>query len=159
DGWWLRWPKANIGVATGAESGVGVLDVDGDQGRTSYLALPPLPPTWGSRTARGEHVWFKHPGRVIGNRAALKPGRDLRGDGGYVLAPPSRHASGTMYEWIAGPGDVDLAEMPKWLLELALRPERQASSPLVDPERWAMGTRNDKFWRLTRSLLAQGFPK
>src|SRR5262249_45057018 len=90
DAWWRDWPDANIGVATGTVSGVVVLDVDGDAGRESLTTLAPLPDTWRSRTGRGEHVWFAHPGHAVGNRAGFRPGLDLRGDGGYVLVPPSR---------------------------------------------------------------------
>lgn len=156
DRWWQDWPTANIGVATGRESGVVVLDVDGDVGRQSLAMLPALPNTWRSRTGRGEHVWFAPPGGGVGNRVGFRPGLDLRGDGGYVLAPPSRHVSGTAYAWRVGPSDVELAPMPGWLVELVRAPEPHAST--VAPECWLEGTRNDRLWRLTRSLHAQGFP-
>jgi hypothetical protein len=154
DAWWLDWPSANIGVATGAVSGVVVLDVDGEAGHASLATLTPLPDTWRSRTGRGEHVWFAHPGRPVGNRAGFMPGLDLRGDGGYVLAPPSRHASGATYGWLVGPSDVELAPVPDWLLELVQAPEVRA--PVPASECWDEGTRNDRLWRLARSLHAQG---
>jgi hypothetical protein len=154
DAWWGQWPRANVGVATGVASGVVVLDIDGDDGLSTLADLPTLPDTWRSRTGRGEHVWFAHPGGTVGNRVRFRPGLDLRGDGGYVLVPPSRHASGATYAWIDGPSDFPLAAMPSWLLELVQPPDVPGSSE--SPDVWHQGTRNDRLWRLTRSLHAQG---
>src|SRR5262245_11746274 len=63
--WWARWPHANIGVVTGAVSGVFVLDVDRSEGLHTLKSLPPVPETWRSATGRGQHVWFRHPGRRV----------------------------------------------------------------------------------------------
>jgi putative DNA primase/helicase len=69
----------------------------------------------------GQHFLLQHPGVPIRNDAGKKlgPGLDLRGDGDYVVLPPSRHASGLEYEWEASscPADVPLAPMPLWLLD------------------------------------------
>src|SRR6266446_3353 len=87
--WFSR--DANIGIVTGAVSGLIVLDVDGQDGVTSLGEFPTLPTTWRSSTGRGEHYWFKHPGGTVRNFVKKLPGLDLRGDGGYVVVPPSRH--------------------------------------------------------------------
>lgn len=69
----------------------------------------------------GRHLYFRHPGGDFVNRAGIRPGIrpgiDLRGDGGYVVAPPSIHPSGRPYLWRAGrgPGDVDPPPLPMWL--------------------------------------------
>jgi Bifunctional DNA primase/polymerase, N-terminal/Primase C terminal 1 (PriCT-1) len=131
--WWTRWPEANIGIATGAESGLVVLDVDPNKG--GALALEDLlvvhgalPETVESLTGGGgRHVAFQHQGSEIKNSASkLGAGLDIRGDGGYVIAPPSLHASGCRYEWEASshPTDVPLAPMPEWLLELVTASQR-----------------------------------
>ncbi|MEI6502612.1 MAG: bifunctional DNA primase/polymerase [Armatimonadota bacterium] len=109
-GWWAQWPTANIGIATGARSGIVVLDVDidpdkGIDGEASLAALEakygPSPETRQVRTGRGgRHLYFKHPGHLVQTRAgSLGPGLDVRGDGGLVIAPPSVHSNGNRYTW------------------------------------------------------------
>jgi hypothetical protein len=90
DEWWTRWPEANVGVVTGKVSGVVVLDADGPEGLESLKALHTQATTWLSRTGRGLHQWFRHPGVTISNRAGVQPHLDVRGDGGYVAAEPAR---------------------------------------------------------------------
>lgn len=94
--WWEKWPRANVAVRTGKESGIIVLDVDGELGRQSIKGLN-LPVTATVLTGRGFHYYFKHPGGHVTTKTGLFPGVDIRGDGGYVLAPPSRHISGKKY--------------------------------------------------------------
>lgn len=100
DEWWTRRPDANVGMVTSQISGVVVLDADGPEGLESLKALNTQATTWLSKTGRGWHQWFRHPGVTIGNRAGVRPHLDVRGDGGYVVAPPSLHASGRRYEWL-----------------------------------------------------------
>ncbi len=121
--WYRAWPDAGVGVVTGAVSGLVVLDVDPAHGGQASLgrwegAHGPLPATLEVETGGGgRHFYFRHPGGVVRNRVALAPGIDLRGDGGMVVAPPSRHPSGRFYAWVAGrhPGAIDPAPLPPWL--------------------------------------------
>lgn len=106
--WWRQWPAANIGVVTGAVSGLIVLDIDGEAGEASLARCGPLPLTPMVRTGKGRHIYFAHPGAVIRNFARKLPGLDLRGDGGYVVAPPSLHASGARYTWEVAPDGLPL---------------------------------------------------
>jgi hypothetical protein len=100
--WWAACPTANIGLATGR---LVVLDVDGEEGRASLDALEgdhgPLPATLRASTARGAHLYFLAPsGPAIPNSAGrLGRGLDVRGEGGYVVAPPSVHPDGGTYRW------------------------------------------------------------
>ena len=117
--WWGRWPGANVGVPTGKASGLLVLDVDErDGGPRSLAALErghgPLPKTAMSRTGGGGvHVFFAYPaGEEVRNSAGvLGPGLDVRGEGGYVVVPPSRTRGA--YEWIDRSPPAGAA----WLLE------------------------------------------
>jgi hypothetical protein len=112
--WWASHPDANIGIRTGAVSNVVVLDVDGPEGEASLQDLPPMPDTWCALTSTGAHFYFSHPGHDVRNSAGrLGPGLDVRGDGGYVVAPPSIHPDGTRYVW-AGEHR-KLAPWPSWL--------------------------------------------
>jgi hypothetical protein len=107
--WWASWPTANVGVLTGARSGVVVLDVDPRHG--GLAALETLQRKHGRlpRTAQvltgsgGQHWYFKHPGGELRNSAGvLGDGLDVRGDGGYAVAPPSVHENGKPYKWLRG---------------------------------------------------------
>ncbi len=117
--WWSRWPYANVGVPTGERSGLLVLDVDPrDGGSESLAALElingPLPRTAKARTGGGGvHVFFRYPkGEEVRNSAGrLGLGLDVRGEGGYVVVPPSRTQSA--YEWLDRTSPAD----PTWLLE------------------------------------------
>jgi hypothetical protein len=124
-GWWRCWPRANVAVATGAKSGVVVVDIDWRHGGaeawhalTAGRAAIEVPMV---TTGAGCHLWFAHPGRPIPNSAGrLGPGIDIRGDGGYVIAPPSLHLSGLRYRW-QRPLEAQLPVLPQWLEE-ACRP-------------------------------------
>jgi hypothetical protein len=123
--WWNQWEESNVGLATGSKSGLVVLDVDGETGRNALRERRVhLPPTVCVLTGkeRGLHYYFAlPPNQTIPNRANILPSVDLRGEGGYVVAPPSLHASGRRYEWAEklSPDEVGLALCPRWLLELA----------------------------------------
>jgi hypothetical protein len=126
-GWWQRWPEANVAIATGA---IVVLDVDGADGARSLQALEAnyqrLPDTAWVSTARGRHLYFLALGLELGNSAGRAgSGLDIRGRGGFVVAPPSLHHTGWRYRW--HDLDVGLAAVPSWLAE-SLRPARRVVS-------------------------------
>jgi hypothetical protein len=105
--WWSKWPTANIGIATGAASGIVVFDIDGPQGLATLKALVGrhgvLPRTAVVKTARGWHLYFALPAGCEPIPCSAGDGLDVRADGGYVVAAASRHASGHVYQWC---GDV-----------------------------------------------------
>jgi len=151
--WWTRWPEANVGIVTGAKSGLVVLDQDGPEAEES-LKDKDLPSTLRVSTGKGIHWYFSHPGGIVRNFTRRLPGLDLRGDGGYVVAPPSLHSSGHRYEWADSldPETVELAPCPDWLVELARKGSKgQTPTPLVEgqiPE----GQRNAKLTSLAGSM-------
>ena len=107
--WWTRSPNANVGIATGAASGLVTLDVDprkrGDAGLDDLQSdLGQLPGTPTVHTGGGGlHMHFGYPtdGAPVPCRTNVGgyAGVDVRGDGGYVIAPPSNHRSGGEYLW------------------------------------------------------------
>lgn len=134
-GWLRRWPTANVAIVTGAVSDLVVLDLDPSHGGTESLqmvvrAQGALPPTLSAISGGGgRHLYFAHPGVPVHNRAGLRPGLDLRGDGGYIVAPPSLHASGAEYRWERGSVPEALATMPASLLANEHpRPRRTAAA-------------------------------
>ncbi len=112
--WWGRWPDSNIGIATGAPSGdVWVLDVDVRKGGFESLAKieheagKPASTLMITTGSGGAHLYFTAPsGAEIRNKVDLRPGIDVRGTGGYVIAPPSRHWCGGIYGY--DPGSAEL---------------------------------------------------
>lgn len=152
--WWGKWSDANIAIATG--SNLVVLDVDPDKGGTSNGR--DLPETIRSVTGSGgEHWYMQGDGERVPNSVELVgPGLDIRGDGGYVLAPPSLHKSGRRYEWDSGAAPV-LASAPKWLLAAAR--SKRARLEVVEGMADAIvtGGRNDALAKLAGSMRRYGF--
>jgi hypothetical protein len=129
--WWRQYPKANIGLPTGPESGLVVVDIDPRNGgdRQNLERLGPIPNTPTAKTGGGGvHILLKHPGRKVKSRDRLGglEGIDQKGNGGYIVAPPSNHVSGSAYAWQIKP-DTPLADIPEWLMGLLIQegtPER-----------------------------------
>jgi hypothetical protein len=150
--WWTLWRDANLGVCTGAASGLVVVDVDAAHGGEDSLAdlerrYGALPKTVMARTGGGgRHLLFAHPGVPIRNKVQVAglPGLDVRGDGGYIVAPPSVHISRRAYAWdpAGDPDRVSLAPLPAWLLAF-LQATPAGLKPSKTPEAW-------------RELVAQG---
>lgn len=116
--WWTANPNANIGLATGDKSGVVVVDVDGEAGETALAIYGDLPDTVESLTGKGRHLLFS--GANIRNSAGkLGPQLDVRGDGGYIVAPPSIHPNGGTYRWVSRrhPGALPLAALPQSIVD------------------------------------------
>jgi putative DNA primase/helicase len=149
--WWSAHPAANIGLATGPDSGVLALDLD-RKGEVDGLAqleelqaeFGALPETLRSTTpSNGVHLLFRFPiGVSPANRVGLKryaedatrtvyPGIDVRAAGGSIRLPPSRKGDGC-YAWASEPAVAALAPVPRWLLALMLSepPVRLRAGPL-----------------------------
>ena len=126
EAWWERWPDANVGVVTGWVSAVVVVDIDPRNGGDTHLAAleadhQRLPETVAGVTGGGgRHLYFAHPRHLVPCRP-LAAGIDLKAERGLVVAPPSRHASGGTYRWVAGhePDRLMLAALPSWLDRLS----------------------------------------
>lgn len=125
--WWTRWPDANIGLCTGAAAGIWVLDLDNKPDKNGIASIDALesehgvtPPTLTIRTGSGGfHAYFAAPtDREVRNRTAVRPGIDVRGDGGYVVAPPSIHPGTGLPYAVVESRRVPIIEAPAWLLDL-----------------------------------------
>lgn len=165
--WWKQWPLANIGIRTGALSGLIVLDEDPHKGGTDSReelehTYHPLPETVQQLTGGGGfHYLFAPPGGTVKNSVdMLGPGLDIRGDGGYIIAPPSLHKSGTRYAWELShlPEETDLAPMPAWLLALCQDPTRRRATPAPGAADGPIkeGRRNVTLFRMGCALRRHG---
>jgi hypothetical protein len=175
--WWTRHPQANIGLACGHR--FDVLDVDGSAGAQAIRTLAAEHGLHSSgplvRTGGGWHFYLAPAGLGNAHPAGLTQ-VDWRGRGGYVVAPPSRHASGHPYQWVLGRDlDTPPGPVPEVLLE-RLQPRSlqrprapaQLSAVADDPsDRYAraalakelarvatapVGHRNRQLWESTRNL-------
>lgn len=124
------WEKVggNAGIVTGAISNIIVLDCDTLEaiGRAKQLGIPDN--TVSVETAKGCHFYFLHPGFCVSNKTNLLPGMDLRGDGGFVVAPGSIHPSGVEYRWINHPAWNEIGPLPSWLIEMLREQSAVAAS-------------------------------
>lgn len=165
--WWDRWPDANIALVPARCHLPGgrtllVLDLDGPAGRQSAAELAIPHDTARVTTGRpegGQHRYFSVPaGLAIGNRSPA-PGLDVRHAAGYVLAPPSVHPSGAVYQWQGArawaPGAV--LPLPESILEMLTAPRLE---PVRD--RWgptftatAGEPANGETWRRAAAYVAR----
>lgn len=120
--WWKTWPYANIGIAI--PDGYVVVDVDGQRGQEilqsegKYLTATAL-----QSSGRGAHYVYRTLNRIAPrnlipqSEKGAHDGVDLRGPGSYIVAAPSLHISGEVYDWSIPLSDVDIA--PRWLEEIS----------------------------------------
>ncbi len=181
--WWSMWPTANVVIRTGEASGIIAIDADGEDGWRALgeleSRLGALPPTCISRTGRGGgHLVFTYPGRHVPTKQKIAPGVDLRGNGGYILAAPSQHASGRTYRWEAGnsPHDHPPAALPPAWVDFLCPPQQErpqegprpsGSRPLSDTDiaaavdllrpHYTEGSRHDLTLNLAGWLAQQGY--
>jgi hypothetical protein len=143
--YWRRWPTAAIGLPTGAVNGIFVLDLDTEEGghaangEVSLAALMQgtprrLPLTRGAITPTGGlHIYYKQPSGIAVpcSTSKLGPGIDVRGDGGYVVAPPSMRPRVGPYEWQTTIGTATVKSAPGWLLDL-VSADRRPGPRVID---------------------------
>ena len=122
---WAQQPHLNIGIVTGKENGIVVVDIDGDEGKTTWHKLCSehnyKSKTLSVKSGKGGHLYYKYPSTFkVKGRVKFVDGIDIRADGGYIVAAPSVHPSGRKYK-VARPVDFsELEELPDWLLKLIL---------------------------------------
>ena len=171
--WWQQWQDANVGIATGEESNLLVLDVDFDpdkdlDGNDVLAELErshgALPHTVEVLTPRGgRHLYFLYPkGHDIRNSVGLLGrGLDIRSEGGYVVAPSSILLNGRPYAWDVDhhPDETPLAALSDWLLTLLMEQvstQQQTGTPTMNGT-IPKGQRNDTLFRLGCSMRNQGY--
>lgn len=189
--WWNENPDRNIGIATGSASGgLVVIDIDLHGGANGFDTIfnyemenTPTPATIRSRTGSGGAHWLFRADRTVRNCVGGSLGLDVRGEGGYIVAPPSVHQNGNAYWWMGGQSsarsvqDIDfeneIAAADDSVFALidyirsggrkAVKREGAHGFPAFDPsERFMLpgvireGERNDTLFRYACSLWASG---
>lgn len=137
--WWTREPNANVAIACGKESGIFVIDIDVDEDRgvNGYDSIKPneLSATGYVNTPRGGlHLYYQNKtGEPPKSRNNFRKGVDIRGDGYYVLAPPSHHSNGGVYKWGAYGQFADYPEAFKPQDTAIVQPPPWRSNPTPSP--------------------------
>ena len=149
ESWFGNGSNLNVGIVCGALSGLVVVDED-EEGATDALKLPLT--AW-ARTPRGRHFYFQHPRTSVPPAVGVRPHVDVRGDGSYVVAPPSTRPEGE-YQWIGEGLDLPagLAPVPAWLLP---RPKEHATAPSTGRV-IVNGTRNAALTSMAGTMRRKG---
>ena len=164
--WWQKYPNANIGLATGSVSQnvfVIDLDIDEDRGIDGYHSLEDwqrehgdFPETWTAITGRGGyHMYFRGDGKIK-NRVGIIDGVDIRGNGGYVVAPPSIHKNGNRYEWEYSPDEFEIAKADNNVEYFLNHDDQKQGAAFTMPNIVAAGQRNQMLFRFACMMQAKG---
>jgi putative DNA primase/helicase len=147
----------NIGIAAGPASKLAILDIDPKHGGDETIKQYIVPRTREVITGSGgRHHYFADPdGSMRNSSGKLGDGLDVRGVNGYVVAPPSLHASGKEYKWAIDPKAIQMAQVPAWMRNgnheaAACRQKVKDDGPI--PE----GQRNDKLASIAGAMRRQG---
>lgn len=169
--WWKEHPDANVGIATGSMShGLTVIDIDIDESKGIHgdesfrdwcdeegVFIDSLTAVTGRG---GKHLYFTST-FPYGNKTGCLPGVDIRGEGGYVIAPPSIHENGNSYYF---DGDEDEEEIicaqedsdVEYFFNEMCGASSGEKDPLVIPEEVKEGSRNDTLFKIAASFQAKG---
>ena len=164
--WWGKWPGANIGLVTGQINNLTVIDVDSDAGRDAIEEITPdnfLTPT--ARTpSGGEHRYCKYDERVRNAVQFLKD-CDVRSEGGYIIAPPSKNGRGE-YVWVEGLhiNEIAINKLPYSYLNTILSyierggGDNRWQQKTTKDNIFTKGTRDDDLFHLANYLVKGGMP-
>jgi hypothetical protein len=145
----------NIGIVTGKISGIVVVDLDSPEA-IQFSKDKNFPDTPTVETSKGLHLYFKYKKGVRNSQARSDlPDIDIRGNGGYVVAPPSIHPDGKRYKWVKGKSlqDIPFAELPECILAKKLDEKKPIKELLKGVSE---GERNNSLARLTGYWAAKG---
>ena len=169
--WWKEYPDANVGIATGSMShGLTVIDIDIDESKGIHgdesfqdwcdeegVFIDSLTAVTGRG---GKHLYFTST-YPYGNKTGCLPGVDIRGEGGYVIAPPSIHENGNPYYF---DGDEDEEEIVcaqedsdvEYFFNEMCKSSNGNKEPLKVPSEVNEGGRNDMIFKMASSMQARG---
>jgi len=148
--WFTERTMANIGIVTGQISGIVVVDIEADGN------IDDLPKTVVSRTGGGGwHFYYKYdPQRPVKNYGRIRHLTDIRGDGGYIIAPPSTHQSGKQYAWETFLDKDSMSEFPYWILNTpSVESSLSSLSSENTPAKVSQGSRNETAAKIAGKII------
>jgi archaellum biogenesis ATPase FlaH len=152
---WFSKPNVmGMAIITGSLSKLLVLDIEKDADLTGIETSPTITSKTGGG---GEHRYFRYPstGTIHNSAKQINEKMDIRGEGGYVVAPPSLHPSGNHYKWfdLCSPDEIELDEIPKWLYEkITLSNQKKNIKEITGGVK--QGSRNESATSLVGKLLS-----
>ena len=157
--WWVKFPDANIGIVTGAISGIVVVDIDTEEGQHEIQKY--IPESLETPTANtpkgGQHLYFKLPKIELRNNCRTIPGTDFRGEGGYVLASPSVNGNGKRYTWTLSPKLIPFAELPQAYINEVNKPAKLKPKTITE-EMFTEGRRDNDLFHIANVMSKGGAP-
>lgn len=125
DKWWTHTPQSNIGIVTGRISKLVVVDVDPRNSGDKSMKNLHLPPTYIVNTGGGGwHYYYLWPHENDAPNQDFADGIEIKGNGGYVVAPPSIHDK-THKAYVAANEVAELSEAPEWLVSLGKQQNKE----------------------------------
>lgn len=169
--WFLKWPDANIAIITGEISGVDVLDCDSKEATVKmgslYKGTTPV-----AKNKKGGHLYFQHyPGMGCHNRFMQGEDFDLKAEGGYVIAPPSRiYGSDARYEWVRSAFDYAFDSLDSLsFFSFIYSINKNSSSQITNfvnfrqdssgSSMWDYGKRDESLFHTANCLVKGGMPE
>lgn len=137
-GWWRKYPNANIGIVTGRLSNIVSIDFDSQEALDRYQAtIEDIDGHLHFKTGKGWQYIFRWTGYGGGNKTGIMENVDIRGEGGYIVVPPSLHENGTTYTWDGNINPLEhgldeLADMPKDTLTFCKKAKKTPEEPIKD---------------------------
>lgn len=158
--WWERYPTANVAIVTGEISNLNVIDVDSEQAMNALAEILPdtlVTPT--ARTPRGGWHYYHQSMNGLGNAIGFMENCDFKGNGGYIIAPPS---SG--YSWLPNLNilEVDPAPLPDSVLKVIKTALSNVQTPTESNKEmvnFKKGSRDETIFHLALSLAKSGMPR
>ncbi len=161
--WWKKWPNANIGIITGKLSNLAVIDVDTEEGKEEISRL--IPDSYEFPISEtpdgGQHYYFRYPKKMeIRNNARKVPGCDLRAEGGYVVAPPSKGENGKCYQWhhLLDISKVEIPPLPIAYIKYININSTIKGCNNSDKEMFVPGRRDNNLFLTANCLVKGGMP-
>lgn len=173
ESWWKQNPDYNVGIITGKLSNLFVIDHDkykpdySEDEALKYIPDSIMTPT-ASTPKGGEHQYFSFPDFEISIGVGFLPSMDYRGEGGYVVAPPSVNGNGKGYGWVIPPKESALAMVPERIVALlksniknnnkstlymgSVTGTSQSVTPVTSCNFWANGKRDESLFHLAHCL-------
>ncbi len=161
--WWKKWPNANIGIITGKLSNLAVIDVDTEEGKEEISRL--IPDSYEFPISEtpdgGQHYYFRYPKEMeIRNNVRKVPGCDLRAEGGYVVAPPSKGENGKCYQWhhLLDISKVEIPPLPIAYIKYININSTIKGCNNSDKEMFVPGRRDNNLFLTANCLVKGGMP-
>lgn len=161
--WGKKFPRANVGIVTGRISNIAVVDIDEEQGYQEIAKYIPCTVDFPicSTPSGGQHWYFRMPEQDIRLNARVIPGCDLRAEGGYIVAPPSKTDKGE-YKWLESIKDTEMPKLPESYVNHVMSTSvhevstKFHTSPQVSTNMFQRGHRDEDLFHTANCLIKGG---